>query len=121
MTAPAPVPRRDFARALAVAAVTVPSVFGDEPKKDAPKDQPKDAAKGGPKPEPPKPPDEVEARMAIVLARYGKHAQLDDKARAAIRSEVAGIVRRGEALRKIPLGNGDGPFPVFHPYRGPLP
>lgn len=113
MTPPDPIPRRDFARALALAAVAAPTVLGDEPKKDAAKDQPK--------PGPPKPPDEVEARMAIVLARYGKHTQLDDKARAAIRDEIAGIVRRGETLRKVPLGNGDGPFHVFHPYRAPLP
>jgi hypothetical protein len=118
MTEPGPIPRRDFARALALAAVAAPSALGDEPKKD---DEPKkEAAKDQPKPEPPKPLDEVEARMAIILARYGKHAQLDEKARAAIRNEVAAIVRRGEALRKVPLGNGDGPFPVFHPYRAPL-
>ncbi len=117
MTPADPIPRRDFARALALAAVAAPAALAEDPKpardeKDKPKDQPK--------PAPPRPPDEVEARMAIVLARFGKHAQLDEKARASIRAEIAGIVRRGEALRKIPLGNGDGPFPVFHPHRGPL-
>lgn len=116
MTGPDPIPRRDFARALALAAVAAPSALADEPKADD-KDKPKDASK----PEPPKPPDEVDARMALILARFGKHAQLDDKARAAIRGEIAGIVRRGEALRKVPLGNGDGPFPVFHPFKAPLP
>jgi hypothetical protein len=116
MSPPDPIPRRDFARALALGALAAPSAFADDPKPaaDARKDEPK------PAPAPPKPPDEVEARMAIVLARYVKHAQLDDKARAAIRSEIAGIVRRAETLRKLPLGNGDGPFPVFHPYRAPL-
>jgi hypothetical protein len=118
MTGPEPIPRRDFARALALTAIAAPSALGDDPKKD---DEPKkEAAKDQPKPEPSKPPDEVDARMSIVLARFGKHAQLDEKARASIRNEVAAVVRRGEALRKIPLGNGDGPFPVFHPYRAPL-
>jgi hypothetical protein len=111
MTGPESIPRRDFARALAGAAVVAPGVLADQPKADEKKDEPKES---------PKPPDEVDARMALLLARFGKHAQLDEKARAAIRNEVAGVVRRGEALRKIPLGNGDGPFPVFHPYRGPL-
>jgi hypothetical protein len=112
MTRPESIPRRDFARALAAAAVVAPGALADEPKAaDETKDKPKEG---------PKPPDEVDARMALLLARYGKHAQLDEKARAAIRNEVAGVVRRGEALRKVPLGNGDGPFPVFHPYRGPL-
>jgi len=100
--------RRDFVRALALGAVVVtPALADDPPKKADDKEKPKA-------------PDEVEARLAIVLARFGKHAQLDDKAREAIKREIAGIVRRGEALRKIPLGNGDGPFPVFHPYRAPL-
>jgi hypothetical protein len=112
MTGSESIPRRDFARALAAAAVVAPGALADEPKGDEKKDKPREA---------PKPPDEVDARMALLLARFGKHAQLDEKARAAIREEVAGVVRRAEVLRKVPLGNGDGPFPVFHPYRGPLP
>jgi hypothetical protein len=99
--------RRDFVRALALGAVVATPALADDPK--TPDDKEK-----------PKAPDEVEARLAIVLARFGKHAQLDDKARETIKREIAGIVRRGEALRKIPLGNGVGPFPVFHPYRAPL-
>jgi hypothetical protein len=107
MSTSEPSHRRDFVRALALGAVVVTPALADDPKKPEDKEKPK-------------PPDEVEARMAIVLARFGKHAQLDDKARETIKREIAGIVRRGEALRKIPLGNGDGPFPVFHPYRAPL-
>lgn len=61
---------------------------------------------------------EADARMEIVLARFGK--QLDENARKAVRSEIQGIVRRAEALRKFKLENGDGPWPVFHPYRAPL-
>jgi hypothetical protein len=109
MTGADAIPRRGFARALAAAAVVAPGALADDPKKD--EEKPKEA---------PRPPDEVDARMALLLARFGKHAQLDDQAREAIRRDVAAAVRRGEALRKVPLGNGDGPFPVFHPYRGPL-
>ena len=99
-------PRREFVKAFALGAIAAPAALAD--------DQPK------PPPESPKLIDEVDARMAIVLARFGKHAKLDDKARATIRAQIAGVVGRGEALRKIPLGNGDGPFPVFHPFRAPL-
>jgi hypothetical protein len=102
-----------------VAGAAAAPALGDDPKKEPTKPQP--AARPEPAHvEAPPPLDEVDARMALVLARYGKHAKLDDKARATIRSEIAGIVRRGEALRKITLTNGDGPFPVFHPYRAPL-
>jgi hypothetical protein len=61
---------------------------------------------------------EVDARMELVLARFGK--QLDDDARKAVRAEMEGIVRRAERLRKFELTNADGPFPVFAPYRAPL-
>jgi hypothetical protein len=104
--------RRDFVRTLALsvpaaaAALSAPTaVWGDEPKKDESKP-----------PEPPK--TETDARMELVLARFGK--QLDEAARKKVRGEVQAIVRRAEALRKFPLDNGDGPFPVFHPYRAPL-
>ncbi len=116
MTPTDPSHRRDFVRALALGAIAAPAAIADEPKRADDKDKDKDK----PKAEPPRPPDEVDARMAIVLARFGKHAQLDEKARATIRGQVEAVIRRGEALRKLPLGNGDGPFPVFHPYRAPL-
>ncbi len=96
----APRHRRDFARALALgvpAALAVPAALrADEPAKD-------------------KPGTEADARMDLVLARYG--TRLDEAARAKVRAEVESIVRRAEALRAFPLENGDGPFPVFHPYR----
>ena len=72
---------------------------------------------GEPEPGPPRP-TEVDARMDLLVARYGKH--LDDKARGTIRADVAALVRRAETLRKYKLDNGDGPFPVFTPYRAPL-
>jgi hypothetical protein len=61
---------------------------------------------------------EVEARLAIVVARHG--ARLDEAARETIRGRIAGQVRRASRLRQQPLDNGEGPFPVFIPYRGPL-
>jgi hypothetical protein len=94
--------RRDLLRALALGGLIAAPAAADEP-----------AAK----PEEP-PPTEADARMAIVLARFGKH--LDADARKAVRAEVAAQVRRAESLRKIPLENGTGPYPVFVPYRAPL-
>jgi hypothetical protein len=108
-----PSPRRDFLRSLALGAsagaLAAPGALrADEPK---PKDD-------KPKEEAPAPKTEVDARMDLVLARFGKH--LDDDARKAVRGELESIVRRAESLRKIPLTNGDGPYPVFRPYRAPL-
>ena len=75
----------------------------DEPKKDT---------------DSPKPPTEADARMDLVLARFGK--QLDEAARKSVRAEIDLITRRAETLRKFALDNGDGPYPVFQPYRAPL-
>jgi hypothetical protein len=61
---------------------------------------------------------EVEARMQMILARFGE--KLDDEARAAVRKDIEAVVRRGEALRKFPLENGDAPMPIFRPYRAPI-
>jgi hypothetical protein len=60
-------------------------------------------------------PTEVEARLNLVLARFGSH--LDSEARASVRGEIEGIVQRAKALRAYRLDNGDGPFPIFSPYR----
>jgi hypothetical protein len=109
--------RRDFVRSLALGASTValtaPTAVlaDDEKEKKEKKDEPA-------KPESPKVQTEADARMELVIARFGKH--LDESARKSVRAEVESHVRRAEALRKIPLDNGDGPFPVFHPYRAPL-
>jgi hypothetical protein len=107
--------RRDLLRGLALGTASglmnVPTARGQDDDPDTKKDQKPDGTA-------PTRPTEVEARMALVLARYGD--QLDGDARALVRSEIEGHVRRAEALRKRPLGNGDGPFPVFHPYRAPL-
>jgi hypothetical protein len=98
--------RRDFVLALAIggAAAAIPLVSrADEPEKTE---------------EPPRPRSEVDARMDLILARYGK--SLDEEARKSVRAEVESIVRRAETLRKFPLTNGDEPFPVFTPYRASL-
>lgn len=103
--------RRDFVRTVALGAaagllarpVPAPASAQDEPKED-PEAERRDA--------------EVEARMALILARYGD--RLDDDARQVVRRDVEAVVRRGERLRKVPLDNGDGPYPVFIPYRKPL-
>ena len=99
-----PTHRRDFVRILALggtaAALAIPSAEAVAQDQAA------------------KPKGEVDARMDLILARYGKH--LDDDAKKAVRAEVESIVKRGEQLRKFSLSNGDEPFPVFHPYRAPL-
>jgi hypothetical protein len=74
-------------------------------------------------PQEPKPADdplaaEVDARMALVLARHG--ARLDEAARQAVRKEIESHVKRGRKLKAVALTNADEPAPVFHPYRAPL-
>lgn len=100
--------RRDFVRTLALGAaglVACPPVQADDPKPD---DDPAEARRKA----------EVEARMDLVLARYGE--KLDEEARQSIRKDVEATVRRGERMRKFALENGDGPFPIFRPYRAGL-
>ena len=97
--------RRDFVRSLALAAPVALTSAPDALRADEPKPA-----------EPPK--TEADARMELILARYGK--QLDEAGRKKVRAEVDAIVRRAEALRKFSLDNGDGPSPVFHPYRAPI-
>lgn len=106
---PPPLDRREFLRALALggpaglgAAVLPTTLVAEEPEKS-------DTGN---------PPSEVDARVALILARFGD--QLDDEARRAIRDDIATQVRRSESLRKLSLDNGTGPFPVFTPYRAPI-
>jgi hypothetical protein len=108
-----PRPRRDFLSALvlggpAASLAARAAAADDKPGEDKPAPaEPKVKASA-----------EADARMELVLARFGK--SLDDDARASVRAEVEAIVHRAELLRKFPLDNGDGPFPVFIPYRAPL-
>lgn len=97
--------RRDFVRALALGGLAAPATLRAD---ETPKDK-----KEAPAPEPPK--SEADARMELVLARFGKH--LDAESRKSVRREIEVIVHRAEALRKFKLDNGDGPCPVFMPYR----
>jgi hypothetical protein len=60
---------------------------------------------------------EVEARMAVVLARYGD--RLDDAARKTVRGDVESVVKRARRLREFPLTNADGPALLLVPYRAP--
>jgi hypothetical protein len=108
--------RRDFVRSLALGASTGILLRSDPALADD--DNPAKANDDPPKAEPEAPKTEADARMELVLARFGK--QLDDDARKAVRAKVNSIVRRAEGLRKFTLTNGDGPFPVFTPYRAPL-
>lgn len=93
--------RRSFVAGLAGTGVALGTAHADD----------------APEPARPKPPTEAEARMDLIIARFG--SQLDETARKSVRAEVESLTRRAEALRKFTLENGDGPFPVFHPYRGP--
>lgn len=106
--------RREFVRHLALGASAGliarphPALADEgEDQDDPPKNAPAQPARS-----------EVDARMDLILARYGD--RLDDDARKAIRAEIEGLVRRGERLRQFELNNGDGPYPVFVPYREPL-
>jgi hypothetical protein len=106
--------RREFIHRLALGA-TAAAVPGaaiarapeaaDEPKKPA--ENKPEAAKS-----------ETDVRMELILNRFGTH--LDEAARKAVREELESIVYRAQVLRKFPLENGDGPFPIFQPYRSPL-
>jgi hypothetical protein len=104
---------RGLTLGVSAAALAPVALRADDKDKDkAAKDEPKkdqDTLKS---------PSEADARMELVLARFGK--QLDEPAREAVRREIDAITRRAESLRKFALENGDGPFPVFHPYRAPL-
>jgi hypothetical protein len=92
--------RRTAALGAAAAATPLPAATGQEP---AAEDDPLRA--------------EVDARMALVVARFGRH--LDDAAREEVRRQVEGVVRQGRALRQSPLANGDEPMPIFRPFRAP--
>ena len=108
--------RRDFVKTIALgasaAALTSPARAG------ADADAPEFVGPPKPKPEPKARPTEVEARMSLVTSRFG--TLLDEGRRKAVEARVNSIVRRAEALRKFELDNGEGPFPVFTPYRAPL-
>src|SRR4051812_31248640 len=102
----APSHRRQFLAGLTAAVGTTaftPVTRGDEPPKDGhePKMEPSEKA-------------EVDARMALVLARFGD--KLEPKDRDKVRSQVERQVKRDRTLRQVKLENGGGAFPPFTPY-----
>lgn len=107
--------RREFVRTLVLGSSAGLALRGGSATlraDDAPEPKP-------PEDESPDPTEaEINARMNLIVARYGD--RLDAEARETIRREVAGIVRRGQALRAYPLDNGDGPASVWTPYREPI-
>ena len=68
------------------------------------------------KPDPENLQAEVDARMALIVARHG--SKLDDAAKASIRTDVENLVKRGRTLKAVKLTNADEPAPRFRAYRG---
>ena len=104
---PEPKPhRRDFVRTLGLAGSV--GLLGRNVSQAQEPDKPAPAPEA----------TEADARMALIVARYGKH--LDDDARRSVRSDVEAVIRRGNRMRAFELSNGDEPMPVFTPYRSAL-
>jgi hypothetical protein len=59
--------------------------------------------------------DEIEARLAVVRARYG--ARLDAEGWREVEQVVLAIAKASRALRAVRLTNADAPYPPFSPYR----
>jgi hypothetical protein len=59
--------------------------------------------------------DEVQARLAIVRARYA--GRLDEAALAEIEQAITALVAAAHALRAVRLANSDEPYPPFVPFR----
>lgn len=93
------VSRRDFA-VLAATAAALP-ILGETP------------ATAPPAPANP----EAEARIAMILGRYG--SRFDDAQRADIRRLITGAQEGLEAMRAYPLDNSVEPATLFRVYRAP--
>ena len=106
--------RRDFVRTLALgasaAALTSPACGGA----DAPRSSDRRSRSPSPRR------SRRRSRPGWAWSLPGSARCWTRKRRKAVEARVAAIVRRAEALRKFELDNGDGPFPVFTPYRAPL-
>jgi hypothetical protein len=59
--------------------------------------------------------DEVQARLAVVRARYPD--RLDAAALAEIEQALTALVAAAQALRAVRLDNADEPHPPFVPFR----
>ncbi|HEX7833102.1 MAG TPA: hypothetical protein VF787_25835 [Thermoanaerobaculia bacterium] len=91
------VSRRDFAL-LAATAAALP-VLGETPASTPPASP------------------EAEARIAMILGRYG--SRFDDAQRADIRRLITGAQEGLEAMRAFPLDNSVEPATLFRVYRAP--
>ncbi len=58
---------------------------------------------------------EVDARFALVRARYG--GLIGPTAFGDVRRRIEGVVANGKRLKSVRLQNGVEPFSVFVPYR----
>jgi hypothetical protein len=57
----------------------------------------------------------VDARLALAKARFGD--RFDQAQWDAIRENIAGMTKCGDALRAVAMGNDDEPEIVFVPFR----
>lgn len=57
----------------------------------------------------------IEGTLQAIRGRYG---WLSDAELLEVRKGLEAMARRSEALRAVPLSNGDEPRPVFSPFRG---
>jgi hypothetical protein len=57
----------------------------------------------------------VDAKLALAKARFGD--RFDSAQWDAIRENITGLTKCGDALRAVPMTNGDEPEIVFVPYR----
>ena len=57
---------------------------------------------------------DVEARLALLSARYGSAFGSDEE---IVRKAIEGAVARNARLRRIQLGNADEPVGAFVPFR----
>ncbi len=55
------------------------------------------------------------ALMEALAARYPK--RFSEEERASLLAEIEWLVGARQALRAVPLANGDEPSFIFHPYR----
>jgi len=61
----------------------------------------------------------VEGRLAELIARYG--ARWNETELELIRTRIDRSIKIGDALRAVPMTNGDEPGNVFTPFRAGTP
>lgn len=88
--------RRDFAKSSIIAAVATSVTAADAP---------------------PPPNAEAEARVALILGKYGD--RFTEQQKKEIRERVAGVQGGLDAMRAYPLPNDVEPATLFRVYRAP--